>query len=192
DVILMLADALLAAVLGKGVLGVKLAPVAIAADQAAAGKTVGSKLQPDLALGKIGVAGLVVEPGDARGVQMLDLFGLHHAVPDGGFQLGVLSGLQDAVGIIGGDATAGVLDDLVRRIADLDGGVAVVHRVLVARDAQDHGVEALLHLVIGAQIQGGIAIAAPGRIATPGPVKIVVDALLAVGTDEIRRLDLAV
>ena len=96
----MLADALLAAVLGEGVLGIEIAPVAVAADQAGAGKAVGRNVQPDLALGEIGIAGLVIEPGDARGVQMLDLLGLHHAVLDGGFQLGVLRRFQDAIGII--------------------------------------------------------------------------------------------
>ena len=88
--VFMLADALLAAILGEGVLGIKLAPVAIAAHQAGGGQAVGRHVQPHLALGEIGVAGLVIEPGDARGVQMLDLFGLHHAVFDRGFQLGVL------------------------------------------------------------------------------------------------------
>ncbi len=43
DMILMLADALLAAVLGEGVFGIEIAPVAIAADQAGAAQTVGAR-----------------------------------------------------------------------------------------------------------------------------------------------------
>ena len=64
--VFMLADALLAAILGEGVFGIKIAPVAIAADQAGGGEAVGRDIQPDLALGEVGVAGLVIEPGDAR------------------------------------------------------------------------------------------------------------------------------
>src|SRR6185369_10374219 len=190
--VLVLADALLAAILGKCVLGIEIAPVAITADQAGAARTIRRDVQLDLAFGEIGVAGLVIEPGDARRVQMLDLFGFHHAVLNPGFQFGVLGRLQDAVGIVDGDTVASVLDDLVGGIADLDRGIAVVHRILVARDAKHHGVKAFLHLVIGAHIESGIAVAAPGRITAPGPIKIVVDALLAVGTDKIIGAHFAV
>src|SRR5262249_7596257 len=82
----------------------------------------------------------------------------------------------------------GILDDLVRRITDFERGIAVVHRVLIARDADHHGVKAFLHLVVGAQVQGGVAIAAPGRIAAPGAIQIVVYAPFAVGTDKVVRL----
>src|SRR6185312_11984116 len=90
DMILVLADALLAAILGKGVFGIELAPVAVAADQAGAAQAVGCNVQLDLALGEIGVAGLVIDPGDARRMQMLDLLGLDHTILDGRFELGVL------------------------------------------------------------------------------------------------------
>src|SRR4029079_9730660 len=66
------------------------------------------------------------------------------------------------------------------------------HRILVAGNPDHHGVKAFLHLVVGAQVQSGVAIAAPGRVAAPGPIEIVVDTLFAGGTDEVAGLDLAV
>ena len=67
----MLAHTLLAAILGESVLGIQVAPVAIAGDQAGGRQAVGRQGQLDLAIGEIGVAGLVIEPRDARGVQVL-------------------------------------------------------------------------------------------------------------------------
>src|SRR3569623_1659398 len=99
----MLANALLATILGEGVFGIEIAPVAITADQTGAAKTIRRDIQLDLALGVVGVTGLVIEPGYARGVKMFDLLGLHHAVFDLGFQLGVLGSLQNAIGIIDGN-----------------------------------------------------------------------------------------
>src|SRR5436190_19594152 len=170
----MLAGALLAAILGEGVLGIEVAPVAVAAQQSGGAEAIGGDVEADLAIGEVGVAGLVIEPGDARGVQVFDLLGLHHAVFYPGFQPGVLGRLQDAIGVIGGNAAARVLDDIVRRIADFHHGVAVVPGVLVAGNPDHHGVEALLHLVVGAQVERGIAAAAPRRVAAPGAVQIVV------------------
>ena len=189
--IFMLADSLLAAILGEGVFGIEIAPVAVAADQAR-GIAVGADGQPNASLAEIGVAGVIVEPGNARHVQFGHLLGLHQPVADRGLQPGVLLAPGEAIGKVGRDIAARVLDDLVGRIADLQHRIAVVQRILVAGDADHHGVEPLLHLVVGAQVQGGIAIAAPGCIAAPGAIQRIVDAFLAVGTGEVRRLDLAV
>ncbi len=188
----MLTDTLLPAILGKGILGIKVAPVTIAADQARGGMAVRRDIQPDPGIGEVGIAGLVIEPGDARSVQMLDLLALHHPVFHLRLHAGVLGRFQDAVGIIGGDAAPRILDDRVGRIADLDRGVAVVPGVLVAGDPDHHREQTLLHLVVGAHVQGGIAAAAPGRIAAPGAIEIVVDPFLAVGADKVAGLDFAV
>src|SRR5262249_6065335 len=54
-------------------------------------------------------------------------------------------------------------------------------------------VQALEHLVVRAQHERAVTVvAAPGRVASPGPVQLVVDTLLAVRADEIIGLDLAV
>jgi hypothetical protein len=87
---------------------------------------------------------------------------------------------------------ARILDDIVGRIADLQHRIAVIVGVLVAGNPDHYGVKALDHLVVGAQIQGRIAAAAPGRVTAPGAVEGIVYAPLAVGTDEIVGLDLAV
>src|SRR4051794_8495408 len=78
DVIFMLANALLAAVLSKNILGVQVAPVAIAAHKAHR-HAVRTNDHPDLALTEPGIAGLIVKPGDLRHVNVR-LLGLDHAV----------------------------------------------------------------------------------------------------------------
>ena len=82
---------------------------------------------------------------------------------------------------------------MVRGIAHFKRHLVVIHRVLVARDADDHGVKSVQHLVVGALAEIGVpGRAAEGHDAAPGAIKGVVDALFAVGAGEAAGFDIAV
>src|SRR5215831_19921692 len=147
NVIFMLAYTLLAAVLCEDVLRIQVAPVAIAAHQSHR-TAVWVHGHADLALTEKSIPGLIEEPGDLRHVNLGRLLGLDYTVLDLGLELRILVGLEDAIGIVDTDITSRVLHDLVRRIADLQCRVVVVHRILISRDPDDNGVEALEHLVV--------------------------------------------
>src|SRR5579872_6927218 len=63
DMVLMFADALLPAILGESIFGIKVTPVAVTANQTGAALAIWRHVQPDPAIGEVGVAGLVIEPG---------------------------------------------------------------------------------------------------------------------------------
>src|SRR6185312_11016020 len=90
--------------LGEGVLTIKIAPVAIAADQAGR-KAIRPDLQTNSSLVKIGIAHLVGKPAEPRRMQFRNLFGFDHTVPDRRLHLAVLLVLDDTKRITGGGAT---------------------------------------------------------------------------------------
>src|ERR1041384_8247562 len=128
DWIFMLANTLLACVLGKEILGVQIAPIAIAAHQTCR-RASGTGDYPYPAQAEKGIPLLIVKPGDLRHVNV-GLLGFDHPVFDPGLQFRVLPELQDTIRIVGSDIAARVLHDLIGRIADLERRLIVVHRVL--------------------------------------------------------------